>query len=181
LTWFDFFDVFVGKLIEIEHNKQDESSVSSVHNVPSTPMRLSNLEGQMTNIEAVPPTNVDVSQGQSELGTLCTLDTNLPPSNEKIDSSDLAPKQELQCAEEKAAEVPTEVASNLPATPLDYAEACLANPICMNRLKLCIWKHLKAPREEKKAALYAEIERRGPLFERCLKDALEYAKRESEP
>jgi hypothetical protein len=57
----------------------------------------------------------------------------------------------------------------------------LANPICVNRLKLCLWKHLKVPKEEKKAALYAEIERRGELFEYCLKDAVEYAKRESEP
>jgi hypothetical protein len=57
----------------------------------------------------------------------------------------------------------------------------LANPICANRLKLCLWKHLKVPKEEKKAALYAEIERRGELFSRCLKDAVEYARRESEP
>jgi len=57
----------------------------------------------------------------------------------------------------------------------------LASPICMNRLKLCLWKHLKVPMGEKKAALYAEIERRGELFEYCLKDAVEYAKREAEP
>jgi hypothetical protein len=52
----------------------------------------------------------------------------------------------------------------------------------MNRLKLCLWKHLRhVPVEERKAALYAEIERRGELFEYCLKDAVEYAKREAEP
>jgi hypothetical protein len=54
----------------------------------------------------------------------------------------------------------------------------LANPICANRLKLCLWRRLKVPRGEKKAALHAEIERRGDLFAYCLKDALEYARRE---
>jgi len=51
----------------------------------------------------------------------------------------------------------------------------------MNRLKLCLWKRLRVPKEEKKAAIYAEIERRGELFARCLEDALEYARRESGP
>ena len=181
LTWGDFFDVFVGKLVEVEDNEQEESPVSNVSNVGNPPMRLSNLEEQATNIETVPPPNVDTSQGQSGLPTLLTLPTNLPPSSKETNSSDLALKQGPQSAEEKAAEVSTEGTSNLQATPLDSAEACLANPICANRLKLCLWKHLKVPREEKKAALYAEIERRGPLFGRCLKDALEYARRESEP
>jgi hypothetical protein len=63
--------------------------------------------------------------------------------------------------------------------PPDSEESCLANPICLNRLKLCIWRRLKVPKEEKKAALYAEIERRGELFAYCLKDAIEYARRES--
>jgi hypothetical protein len=65
--------------------------------------------------------------------------------------------------------------------PPDSEDSCLANPICVNRLKLCLWKHLKVPKEEKKAAIYAEIERRGELFEYCLRDALEYARRESGP
>ncbi len=64
---------------------------------------------------------------------------------------------------------------------LDSAEACLANPICINRLKLCLWKRLKVPVGEKKAAVNAEIEKRGDLFAYCLKDALEYARRETEP
>jgi hypothetical protein len=179
LTWEDFFGVFVGKLIEVEHIEHEESSVPSVHNVPSTPIRLANLEEQTSNIETTPPTGVDTSQEQSELDTLCTLDTNLPPSSEKTNSSDLAPKQELQSAEEKSAEVSAEGASNLQIP--DSAESCLANPICAGRLKLCLWKHLKVPWEEKKAALYAEIERRGELFAYCLKDAVEYTKRESEP
>ncbi|MCI4465680.1 MAG: hypothetical protein JHC22_07855 [Thermoproteus sp.] len=55
----------------------------------------------------------------------------------------------------------------------------MSNPICGNRLKLCIWKHLKVPKEEKKKALYGEIERRGELFAECIKDAVEYAERES--
>jgi hypothetical protein len=62
----------------------------------------------------------------------------------------------------------------------NLAEACLANPICAGRLKLCIWKRLKAPTtEEKKAMAKAEIERRGELFAYCLKDAVNYAMRES--
>jgi len=153
--------------------------VPSVHNVPSTPIRLANLEEQTSNIETAPPTGVDTSQEQSELDTLCTLDTNLPPSSEKTNSSDLSPKQDLQSAEEKSAEVSAEGASNLQIP--DSAESCLANPICAGRLKLCLWNHLKVPWEEKKAALYAEIERRGELFAYCLKDAVEYTKRESEP
>jgi hypothetical protein len=57
----------------------------------------------------------------------------------------------------------------------------LANPICANRLKLCLWKHLRhVPVEERKVAAQAEIERRGELFSYCLKDAIEYAKREAE-
>jgi len=60
----------------------------------------------------------------------------------------------------------------------DLAEGCLANPICRSRLELCLWKRLKVPKEEKKAALYAEIEKRGELFAYCLKDAVNYAKRE---
>jgi hypothetical protein len=179
LTWEDFFGVFVGKLIEVEHIEHEESSVPSVHNVPSTPIRLANLEEQTSNIETAPPTGVDTSQEQSELDTLCTLGTNLPPSSEKTNSSDLSPKQELQSAEEKSAEVSAEGSSNLQIP--DSAESCLANPICAGRLKLCLWNHLKVPWEEKKAALYAEIERRGELFAYCLKDAVEYTKRESEP
>jgi hypothetical protein len=58
----------------------------------------------------------------------------------------------------------------------------MSNDICLSKLKACIWKHLRhVPVEERKAALYAEIERRGELFSRCLKDAIEYARRESEP
>jgi hypothetical protein len=166
LTWSDFFDVFVGKLVETEHNELEESSVPNVHNVPNTPMRLANLEEQTTNVETAPPFGVDTSQGQSGIGTLCTLGTNSPHS-EKTNSSNLAARQgsEKQAVAEGAAP----------------AESCLASPICMNRLKLCLWKHLKVPREEKKAALYAELERRGELFEYCLKDALEYTRRELEP
>jgi hypothetical protein len=181
LTWLDFFDVFVGKLVESEHNELEDSSVPNVHNVPNTLMRLANLEKQETNIETVPPPDVDASQGQSGLGTLCTLDTNLPPSSEKTNLSDLAPKRKFQSAEEQAAEVSTEGASNLQAAPPDSAEVCLANSICMNRLILCLWKRLRVPAEEKKAAINTEIERRGGLFSYCLKDAVEYARREAEP
>jgi hypothetical protein len=178
LTWSDFFAVFVGKLIEVEHNELEESSVSNVHNVPNTPMHLTNLEEQTTNIETVPPSNVDTSQEQSGLDTLCTLDTNLPPSSEKTNLSDLTPKRELDSVSAQ----PAQPAVLYYSSPPDSAEACLANPICMNRLKLCLWKHLRhVPVEERKAALYAEIERRGELFSRCLKDAIEYARRESEP
>ncbi|MFZ8808950.1 MAG: hypothetical protein ACO2PN_12730, partial [Pyrobaculum sp.] len=174
LTWGDFFDVFVGKLIEVEHNEPEESPVSNVGSVGNPPMRLTDLEEQAINVEAVPPTGIDISQGQSELPTLLTLPTNLPPS-EKTNSSNLAPRQELQ----SAAEASAEGASNL-QTP-DSANACLANPICKNRLILCLWKRLKVPKEEKKAAIDAEIERRGELFAYCLKDAVEYARREAEP
>jgi hypothetical protein len=172
LTWRDFFDVFVGKLIEVEHIEHEESSVGSVSNVGNSPMRLANLDEQTTNIEATPLTGIDTSQEQSGLPTLPTL----PTDSKETNSSDLTPKQEKQ-----ATEVSAEDASNLQAAPTDSAGACLASPICMNRLKLCLWKRLKVPKEEKKAALYAEIERRGELFEYCLKDAVEYARRESEP
>jgi len=78
--------------------------------------------------------------------------------------------------------VPAAVLEPLLPPPPDSEDSCLANPICVNRLKLCLWKHLRhVPVEERKAALYAEIERRGDLFAYCLKDALEYARRESGP
>jgi hypothetical protein len=185
LMWQDFFDIFVGKLIEREYNEVVEvegSSVLNVLNVLNPPTRLTHFEEQITNNETTAQTNINTSQAQSELSTLSTLSTNLPPSSEKTNSSDLAPKQELQSAEEKAAEVSAEGASSLQVP--DSAESCLANSICINRLKLCIlnrFKRLKVPKEERKAALYAEIERRGELFAYCLKDAVEYAKRESEP
>jgi hypothetical protein len=85
LTWGDFFGVFVGKLIEVEHIEHEESSVPSVHNVSSTPMRLANLEEQTTNIEATPLTGVDTSQEQSEPSTPSTPSTNSPHS-EKTNS-----------------------------------------------------------------------------------------------
>jgi hypothetical protein len=181
LTWGDFFDVFVGKLIEVEHIEHEENSVGNVGSVGNSPMRLANLEERTTNIEATPLTGVDTSQEQSGLPTLPTLPTELLPSSKETNSSDLTPKQELQGSEKQAAEVSAEGASNLQAAPTDSAEACLANPICMNRLILCLWKRLRVPKEEKKAAIYAEIERRGDLFVYCLKDAVEYARRETEP
>jgi hypothetical protein len=90
LTWEDFFDVFVGKLVEVEHNEQEESSVGNVSKVSNPPMRLSNLEEQTTNVETAPPTGVDTSQEQGELPTLLTLPTSLPPSRETTNSPDLA-------------------------------------------------------------------------------------------
>ena len=154
LTWQDFFDVFVGKLVESEYR---ESPVSNVLNVPNAPMPLTSLEEQAANIKTTTPAGVDTSQELSGLDTLGTLDTGLPPSN-------IETKIDAQTA------------------TLDSAESCMSNDICLSRLKACIWKHLRhVPVEERKAALYAEIERRGELFSRCLKDAIEYARRESEP
>jgi hypothetical protein len=66
-----------------------------------------------------------------------------------------------------------------PIAMQNSAEACLANPICKNRLIACLWKRLKVPKEEKKATIAAEIERRGDLFAYCLKDAIEYVRRET--
>jgi len=232
LTWGDFFDVFVGKLVESEYYIE-EGPVSNVPNVPNAPMPLTSLEEretvikptapvsvgtsqgqsgldttnktaesvvsnppkldtaalsapnllgklgttdsavrhvvsnpptpltdlerQETNIETAPPAAVDKGKGQSGLDTLGTLDTGLPPNN-------IETKFDTQTA------------------ALDSAETCLATPICANRLTLCLWKHLRhVPVEERKAAIYTEIERRGELFSRCLEDALEYARRESGP
>jgi len=86
------------------------------------------------------------------------------------------PAKTTEAAEEEA-EAPRP--AGRPEPPRDSAEACLSNPICGNRLKLCIWKHLKVPKEEKKKALYEEIERRGELFAHCLEDAVKYAAREA--
>jgi hypothetical protein len=227
LTWGDFFDVFVGKLVESEYTEEsyvsnvhnvsnpptpltsleeqatniktttpadvdtsqeqsgldttsrtaesivpntpagqtavpkgrgglDTAGVSSVLNVPNPPTPLTNLEKQKTNIEVAPLASVNKGKGQSGLDTLCTLDTDLPANN-------------------------IETKINVQSAAPDSAETCLANPICANRLILCLWKRLKVPKEEKKAAITAEIERRGDLFAYCFKNALEYARRESEP
>jgi len=115
---------------------------------------LAESKGYVTNVEQTAASDMNMSQEQRELTTLPPLTTAQTYINEKVETSPPAEGS---------------------------AEDCLANPICANRLKLCLWKHIKVPKEEKKVALYAEIERRGPLFERCLKDALEYARRESEP
>jgi len=89
-----------------------------------------------------------------------------------------AEPQEPAAEPAKAAEEAAEPAGR-PEPPRGSAEACLSNPICGNRLKLCIWKRLKVSKEERKKALYEEIERRGELFQFCIKDAVEYAEREA--
>ena len=83
------------------------------------------------------------------------------------------PKEILNVEEKKTPKpcTPTPIAIQ------NSAEACLANPICMNRLKQCLWKRLKVPKEEKKATINAEIEKRGDLFAYCLKDAVKYTRR----
>jgi hypothetical protein len=197
MTWGDFFEVFVGKLIESE--AAEEGQVLSGAEVLNAPMRLTNPEEQKTNIETTPPTNIDTSQAQSGLSTLSTLSTELPKGiNEKSDilrASEAVEKREesAEHASAKSAEIPpaSPAASEAKAAtpeasqeqknlaPADPAAACMSNPICGNRLKLCIWRHLKVPGNEKKKALYAEIERRGELFAHCIKDAVEYAERES--
>ena len=123
---------------------------------------LAESKGYVTNIEQTAASDVNMSQEQRELTTSPPLTTAQTYNiNAKIENSP-----------------PAETAES---RKLDSAETCLANPICANRLKLCLWKRLRVPKEEKKAALYAEIERRGDLFAYCLKDALEYVRRESEP
>jgi hypothetical protein len=84
------------------------------------------------------------------------------------------PKEVLNSEEKKTPNSCTPT----PIAMYNSAEVCLTSPICANKLKRCLWKHLRhVPVEERKAALYAEIELRGPLFERCLKDALGYVRR----
>jgi hypothetical protein len=193
MTWGDFFEVFVGKLIESE--AAEEGQVLNGAEVLNAPMRLTNSEEQKTNIETTPPTNIDTNQAQSGLSTLSTLSTNLPKGiNEKSEilraseavekreeSGEQAPAKSAEAPPPAASEAATSEASQgqINLAPADPAAACMSNPICGNRLKLCIWRHLKAPREEKKKALYAEIERRGEVFAHCIKDAVEYAERES--
>ncbi len=83
------------------------------------------------------------------------------------------PKEILNAEEEKT---PTNC-TPIPVAIQNSVEACLANPICETKLVRCIWKRLKVPWEERKAAVYAEIERRGDLFAYCLKDAVERTRR----
>jgi len=197
MTWGDFFEVFVGKLIESEAAEEGQVLIGA--EVLNAPMHLTNSEEQKTNIETTTPTNIDTNQAQSGLSTLSTLSTELPKGiNEKPEI--LHVSEAVEKREESAEQVPVKSAEAPPAppaaseakaatpeasqgqinlAPADPAAACMSNPICGNRLKLCIWKNLKVPREEKKKALYAEIERRGELFAHCIKDAVEYAERES--
>jgi len=234
LTWGDFFDVFVGKLVESEYYTE-ETPVSNVPNVPNPPIPLTSLEEQAANDKPTTPVGVDTSQEQSELDTTSRTAESVVPNSPKLDTAALSapnllgklgtidsavrlvvpnPPTPLTDLEKQETNIETappvsvdkgkgqsgldtlgtldtelstsnieKIGTSPPAEGrnVDSAEACLANPICANRLKLCLWKHLKVPKEEKKAALYAEIERRGELFSRCLKDAVEYARRESEP
>jgi hypothetical protein len=121
--------------------------------------------GHAINIEPGSAASVDVSQEQSGLTPL----TPLTPATNNI----IYGRNEFAHPAETAE-------SRKDVHGLDPAEACLASPICRNRLELCIWKRLRVPKEEKKAALLAEIEKRGDLFAYCLKDAEEYTRRESE-
>jgi hypothetical protein len=199
LTWQEFFETFVGQLIAAEQREVAEGAgqVVSGGEVVSPPNPLMNIENQATNIETAPPTSIDSSKAQSELTTLTTLTTNLPEGinlqNEILRASEKVEKREesAENALEKSAEAPpappaaTEAAMPEPQQGQinlalgDPALVCMSNPICGNRLKLCIWKRLKVSKEEKKKALYEEIERRGELFKFCIKDAVEYAERES--
>jgi hypothetical protein len=224
LTWGDFFDVFVGKLVESEYT--EESYVSNVPNVSNAPTPLTSLEGQATNIKTTTPADVDTSQEQSRLDTTSrtaesivpntpagqmavpkgqgglntagvssepnppTPLTNLEKQKTNIEAAPLASvnKGKGQSGLDTLGTLDTGLSTNNIETKInvqsvapDSAETCLANPICANRLILCLWKRLKVPKEEKKAAINAEIERRGELFNRCLEDALEYARRELGP
>jgi hypothetical protein len=203
LTWREFFEIFVGQLIAAEQREVAEGAVQVVSGgeVVNPPKPLTNIENQATNIETAIPTSIDSSKAQSELTTLTTLTTDLPKDinsqneNEILRASGAIEKREesAEHASAKSAEIPpaSPAASEAKAAtpeasqeqknlaPADPAAACMSNPICGNRLKLCIWRHLKVPGNEKKKALYAEIERRGELFAHCIKDAVEYAERES--
>jgi hypothetical protein len=148
---------------------QEQSELTTRPHSPTTavvipPSSLTESRGHMANIESASAANMNVGQEQSGLTTLTPL---TPAQNNTIYS-----KNEFAHPAETAESRKTE---------LDSAEACLANPVCAAKLTRCIWKRLKVPWEEKKAALYAEIERRGELFAYCLKYAVEYARREAEP
>jgi len=197
MSWSEFFEVFVGKLIGSEAAEEGQVLIGA--EVLNAPTRLTNSEEQRTNIETTPPGSIDVSQAQRGLSTLSTLSTDLPKGiNEK--SEILRASGAVEKREESAENAPAKSAEAPPTLPAaseakaatpepqqgqinlalgDPAVACMANPICGNRLKLCIWKRLKVQKEDKKKALYEEIERRGELFKFCIKDALEYAERES--
>jgi hypothetical protein len=163
-------------LIQIEERAEEVEAVVSVGkeqrgltiepHAPTTavvnpPSSLIKSRGHVANVESAPAAGISVSQEQGGL-TMQPL---------------LTPAQTYNIDRRVEASPPAETAESRGS---DSAEACLANPICRGRLTLCIWKHLKVPREEKKAALYAEIERRSELFSRCLKDAIEYARRDAE-
>ena len=127
--------------------------------VINPPSSLIESREYAANIEPTSATSINVSQEQRRL-------TISPPPT---------PAQVYNIDRKVEVSPPAETAES---RRLDSAEACLVTPICVNRLILCLWKRLKVPKEEKKAAIYAEIERRGDNFVYCLKDALEYARRE---
>jgi len=149
---------------------QEQSEFTTEPHTPTTavvnpPSSLPESRGHVANIEQASAASMNMSKEQSGF-------TTSPPFT-TAQNTLLYGKNEFAHPAETAE-------SRKDAGGLDPAGACLANPICRNRLELCIWKRLKMPKEEKKAALYAEIERRGELFAYCLKDAVEYTKRESE-
>jgi len=149
---------------------QGQSELTTRLQTPTTevvnpPSSLMESRGHAINIEPGSAASVDVSQEQSGLTPL----TPLTPATNNI----IYGRNEFAHPAETAE-------SRKDVHGLDPAEACLASPICRNRLELCIWKRLRVPKEEKKAALLAEIEKRGDLFAYCLKDAEEYTRRESE-
>ena len=146
---------------------KEQSELTTEPHTPTTevvnpPSSLIESREHVANIETAPATSISVSQEQRGLTTT--------PS--------LTPAQ--MCNIDKKVEVspPAETAES---RGLDSAETCLAIPICMNKLIACLWKRLRVPKEEKKAAINAEIERRGELFSRCLEYALEFARRKLGP
>ncbi len=164
-------------LTQLEERRKEAEAVPSVGKeqsglttgpyAPTTevinpPSSLTESREYATNIEPVPAASISVSQEQRGL-------TFQPP---------LTTTQTCNIDRKIEVSPPAETAES---RKVDSAEGCLTNPICMNRLILCLWKRLKVPKEEKKAAIAAEIEKRGNLFAYCLKDAVEYARREAEP
>jgi len=151
----------VGKELS-EFTTESHAPTTEVVNPPSS---LPESRGHVANIEQTSAASMNMSQEQSGFTT--------SPSFTTVQNTLLDGKNEFAHPAET-------VESRKDASGLDPAEACLASPICRNRLELCIWKRLRVPQKEKKAALHAEIERRGELFAYCLKDAEEYTRRESE-
>jgi len=110
LTWQDFFEIFVGRLVAEDQQTTNEYTIYpgagvSGGFVVSPPTPLTNLDNQATNVESAAPGNVDTSQEQSGLTPPPPSAGGPPVVSEGGGTVVISPQEPLTQVEERKEEV----------------------------------------------------------------------------